>query len=182
MRDAVCFISRPAAEYGINPNMICTVGHSSGGHFALMAAYAPYDGEFRSMDYPDCPARVRSAASVSGITDLSDPGLSNLSVEIIVSYMNNIPRTSANAAIFESASPIHYAKRAVPTILIHGTKDKNVPFEQSQRMSAQLTKEKIPSHFLAIEGGGHMYFGRVVRITMSAIADFLNKETDTLHR
>ncbi len=178
VRDAVCFISRHAAEYGINPNMISTVGHSSGGHLALMAAYAPYDGEFKSTDYPDCSTRVRSAASLSAITDLSDAALSALSVEIIVSYMNNTPHTSANAAIFQSASPIHYARRAVPTILIHGTKDKNVPLEQSQRMFAQLTRDKIPSHFLAIEGGGHLYFGRSVRIAMSAIADFLKKQTD----
>ena len=131
-------IARHAAQYGIDPNMISTVGHSSGGHLALMAAYTPYDGEFRSTDYPDCSTRVRSVASVSGVTDLSDPALSNLSVEIIVSYMNNMPRPAANAAIFESASPIHYAKRAVPTILIHGTKDKNVPLEQSQRMYDQF--------------------------------------------
>jgi acetyl esterase/lipase len=178
VRDAVSFISRHAAEYGINPNMISTVGHSSGGHLALMAAYAPYDGKFRSIDYPDCSTRVRAAASVSGVTDLLDPALSDLSVEIIVSYMNQVPRTSANADIFASASPIQYAKRAVPTILIHGTRDKNVPLEQSQRMYDQLTKEKVPSHFLAIDGGGHMYFGRVVRLAMSAIADFLNKETE----
>lgn len=171
VRDAVCFISRHADEYGIDANLIGTAGHSSGGHVALMAAYAPYDGALKPADYPDCSARVKFVASVSGVTDLLDPELVDFS-----DYVNNVPRDSANASLYESASPLHYANRAVPTVLIHGTKDKNVPFEQAQRLSKQLTKYKIPSHLLAIEGGGHLYFGRSVRIAMSAIAEFFRKE------
>ncbi|MCA9071471.1 MAG: alpha/beta hydrolase [Planctomycetaceae bacterium] len=42
-----------------------------------------------------------------------------------------------------------------PTVLVHGTADTDVPFEQSVLMDRELTKHKVSHEFLRIEGGEH---------------------------
>ncbi|WP_260984584.1 alpha/beta hydrolase [Paenibacillus xylanexedens] len=42
-----------------------------------------------------------------------------------------------------------------PTLLLHGTQDTDVPYEQSQLMHNQLLKSGISSQLVTIEGAGH---------------------------
>jgi acetyl esterase/lipase len=42
-----------------------------------------------------------------------------------------------------------------PTVMIHGTKDTDVPYEQSVMMAAELKKEAVPHKLLSIKGGEH---------------------------
>ncbi len=45
--------------------------------------------------------------------------------------------------------------RYPPTVLVHGTADTDVPFEQSQLMVAEFKKHGIPFELHAVEGGEH---------------------------
>ncbi len=55
-----------------------------------------------------------------------------------------------------AASPITYVTRADPPFLIlHGTKDPLVPFNQSERLAAALKEAGVPCVFVAVEGAGH---------------------------
>jgi len=42
-----------------------------------------------------------------------------------------------------------------PTMLVHGTKDTDVPFEQSVAMAKELTRHKVPHKLVAVKGAGH---------------------------
>jgi dipeptidyl aminopeptidase/acylaminoacyl peptidase len=46
-----------------------------------------------------------------------------------------------------------------PTLLIHGTKDADVPYELSVQMDRELTVHQVPHQFITIPDGGHG-FGR----------------------
>ena len=56
-----------------------------------------------------------------------------------------------------------------PTLLIHGDKDTDVPYEQSVLMAAEFQKHKVEHQLLTIKGGEHgladatpLMFGRVL--------------------
>jgi acetyl esterase/lipase len=59
------------------------------------------------------------------------------------------------------ANPITYVDRSAPPFLIvHGTLDRLVPFNQSQLLAAALEPAGAPVKFHPVEGGGHgEYFG-----------------------
>ena len=42
-----------------------------------------------------------------------------------------------------------------PTLLIHGTKDTDVPYDESQIMAQEFEKHRVPHRFITIEGGEH---------------------------
>ena len=59
------------------------------------------------------------------------------------------------------ANPIAYVdKDAVPFLIVHGTLDRLVPFNQSQLLAAALEAAGASVTFHPVEGGGHgAYFG-----------------------
>ena len=44
-----------------------------------------------------------------------------------------------------------------PTLLLHGDKDTDVPFEQSVLMDQALQREGVPHQFIKIPGAGHRF-------------------------
>jgi acetyl esterase/lipase len=42
-----------------------------------------------------------------------------------------------------------------PTLLIHGTDDDDVPYEQSAAMDKELTRHKVPHELITVRGAGH---------------------------
>jgi acetyl esterase/lipase len=62
------------------------------------------------------------------------------------------------------ASPLNYVHRDEPPILvIRGTSDKLVPYQQAQELTAAMDKVGAPYHFHTVVGGGHNpYFGLAV--------------------
>ncbi len=53
-------------------------------------------------------------------------------------------------------------------MLIHGTKDTDVPHEQSVMMNAALAREGVPHEFISVAGGGHG-LGNIDRATVAGI-------------
>jgi acetyl esterase/lipase len=46
-----------------------------------------------------------------------------------------------------------------PTVLIHGTADTDVPYEESDNMDKALTRFKVEHKFITVPGGGHVLRG-----------------------
>ena len=46
-----------------------------------------------------------------------------------------------------------------PTLLMHGTKDTDVPYEQSAMMAEELKRHGVDHELITVEGGGHSLWG-----------------------
>ena len=64
------------------------------------------------------------------------------------------PRSAPKA--FDAFCPLRNVTRDFPpTLLLHGDKDTDVPFEQSVLMAKELERNGVDTEFLAIPNGGH---------------------------
>lgn len=66
-----------------------------------------------------------------------------------------------------------------PTLLVHGTADTDVPFEESQGMAAALAAAGVQHELLALPGVGHGFSGAVpadVAATERSVAAFLARQ------
>jgi dipeptidyl aminopeptidase/acylaminoacyl peptidase len=78
---------------------------------------------------------------------------------------------------YREMSPITYAKKeTVPTLLIHGTNDKIVPFEQAEVFEQALKKAGASVELVRMEGAGHSDFGKQPHIVAARMVEFLQKQ------
>jgi len=85
----------------------------------------------------------------------------------------------AEPKAFDAFCPVRNVTREYPpTLLIHGTKDTDVPYEQSAEMAKALAAKGVAHQFITIPDGGHG-FGRrdaeVATRTYQQVVEFLNK-------
>ena len=68
-----------------------------------------------------------------------------------------ISEIDADAApILLKASPVMYVKRDMPPfLLMHGSKDEDVPYAQSVEMCRKMKKAGARCELITVEGGGH---------------------------
>ena len=65
-----------------------------------------------------------------------------------------------------------------PTLLVHGDKDTDVPYEQSQLMAAQFKKHNVEHQFISIAGAEHGLAGaepEAVKAAYRTAIEFLRK-------
>ena len=72
----------------------------------------------------------------------------------------------------------HVTASYPPTLLIHGTKDTDVPYEQSVQMAKELSRQRVEHELITIEDAGHGLGGvkpAVVAQTHERVLAFLKK-------
>jgi acetyl esterase/lipase len=65
-----------------------------------------------------------------------------------------------------------------PTLLVHGTNDTDVPYEQSELMAKELTRKGVKHEFLTVQGAGHGLAGAkpsVLADMRKQVVEFLNR-------
>jgi fermentation-respiration switch protein FrsA (DUF1100 family) len=74
------------------------------------------------------------------------------------------PTDKNNPERARGASPVTYVHRDQPPMLIvHGTNDKLIPYEQAELLADALDKAQARYHFHTVVGGGHNpFFGLAV--------------------
>ena len=58
----------------------------------------------------------------------------------------------------ETISPINYSKNAVPTLILHGNKDKIAPIRHSIRLKKSLQENGIEHQFVTVKKGIHGFY------------------------
>jgi acetyl esterase/lipase len=146
---AVRWLRKNAAAWQINPDRIGVIGGSAGGNLAAMLALTqPKDGFDLPEPYGEFSAAVNCAVDFYGAVKL-----------MAYHDMKMFNRTRAEApALYEKASPVNYAhKDAPPLLIVHGTADTTVPLAQSRALAEALTKAGAENQLVVVPDAPHTF-------------------------
>lgn len=130
-------------------------GQSAGGHLAALAGLAGsvHPAGDRA---PESDTTVQAVVTISGPSDLLHPGgqMLNDRPSPVTALVGGDVTT--HRAQLKQASPVsHVTSAAPPFLIVHGTLDETVPYEQAERLHGALRAAGAESELLTIDGGHH---------------------------
>lgn len=156
VRCALRWVYQHSKEYEFDTDQLVAMGHSAGGHLALMEGLVPAGSPLDRAcpaDENDPPLRVAAVVNWFGITDVADllegPNRRTYAVEWLGGQADR-------EAVAKEVSPLTYVRTGLPPIItIHGDHDPTVPYTHAQRLDAALAKVNVPHELVTIPGGSH---------------------------
>ncbi len=202
IHDAFCWIREKGRDlFNIDPNRIGVVGNSAGGYLTLMSGfiinsppkalvsiygYGDIDGSWYSKPDPFycleplvTESVARAAVGTHTISEISRPN--NRRFFYLYCRQHGVwPQevTGHNPAIepeaFDPFCPIrNVTTQYQPTLLIHGDKDTDVPYDKSVAMAKKLEEVGVEHQLLTVLGKGHGF--EVSGFADPVVASALNK-------
>lgn len=140
-----------AAQYGLDTTRIMTVGHSAGGHLALWVAarHRITSGELVAQD----PMKITGVVSLAGCADLEYVAQLGLGRDAAIELLGGDPQAVPER--YATASPAALLPLGVPQVLVHGTRDNNVPFDVSQFYARKALEAGDDVHLIELPGADH---------------------------
>ena len=153
-RCAIRFLRANASRYHIQSDRIGAIGDSAGGHLAALLGLAGRNQDWDSGEFADQSSDVQAVVSLYGISDLAkvfeNDGSQTWPLVFGVTNKTD-PR-------LKSASPLSYVHTgAPPFLLIHGSHDHIVPFEQSQWLFDALRDSGNNVDLIEVRNADHAF-------------------------
>ncbi|MCM3601322.1 prolyl oligopeptidase family serine peptidase [Robertmurraya korlensis] len=166
VKNAIRYLRAHATQYNINPNRIGVWGNSSGGHLAALLGTT---GEIRELDgdgeYSNESSSVQAVVDWYGPTDMLQ--MSKYPADVDFDSPDSPESVLIGGALQENkdkvkrANPITYITKDDPPFLImHGDKDRRVPYNQSVLLFEALKKANVEATMVKIKGAGHGGFSQ----------------------
>jgi dienelactone hydrolase len=181
VKAAVRFLRANAQKYSLDPERIGVVGESAGANLALMIALTPGAPEFEAGGgNREQSSRVACAVSYYAPTDFTRIyEKSDAAKQALPPYVGGSLANARTAHVL--ASPIYWITPQAPPILaIHGTRDPQVPYEQSQWLIEQLKRAGGNAELMTIEGGSHGFQGADAERAEARTVAFLDEHLGLL--
>ncbi|MEQ7005746.1 alpha/beta hydrolase [Actinopolymorpha sp. B17G11] len=153
VKAAVRWVRANAEAYGIDPERVGVWGDSAGGHLAALlgttAGRADLEGNCGSTEWSSAVQAVVMRCAPSDF-----PTMPPENAEVLDALFGGPP--SETAELRRLASPAGHVHAGVPPFLIvHGTRDETVPFDQAETMVQALRAYDRDVTFHVVEGGHH---------------------------
>ena len=143
---AIRWVKAHAAEYRVDPRRIALSGESAGGHLVALAVVRATDA-----------TRVAAVVPFYGVFDFAAEAKRREG--LIPSFNKLFGRDTLDDTMkkmMHDASPINFVKAGLPPfLLVHGTADQSVAYQQSVDMLARLRAAGVPSELITIKDGPH---------------------------
>jgi alpha-L-fucosidase 2 len=143
---AIEYVKKNAAKYKVDSRRIALIGESAGGHLVS------YVGARNSEK-----TKVAAVVSLYGIHDFISACVEWKPIPTEVLQLFGVHAIDADTApVLIQGSPVAYVRRDMPPfLLIHGSKDEDVPHEQSVEMCEKMKAAGARCELITIEGAPH---------------------------
>jgi acetyl esterase/lipase len=169
---AVRWFRANAAKYGIDPKRIGVTGGSAGGHLAQFLGVTANVPEFEGDQNPGFPSSVVCVVNSYGPSDFTKSYGKSVDAARVLPLFLGGDLEHARAKHIRS-SPLNWVTPdAAPTLLLHGTDDKYVAYEQAVWMRDRLASCGVEVKLLTLEGAGHGFKGADAEKADKALLDF----------
>jgi acetyl esterase/lipase len=154
-----------AAKYHLDPNKFVAWGGSAGGHLVALLGTSGGVAELEGNDND-----LKESSRVQAVVDWFGPAdflhIGDAESDIHHTGPGSPESKLIGGALLENkdkaakASPITYVlKDAPPFLIMHGDRDRTVPFNQSELLYAALKKAEADVTFVPVKGAGHGFDG-----------------------
>jgi acetyl esterase len=142
---AIRYIRKNAVKFKIDPDRIALIGESAGGHLVSYVGAR------------DTKHEITCVVSLYGIHDFVAAAVQWKPVPTELYQLLGIPQVDAtNVSALVQGSPVTYIHKGMPPyLLMHGSKDEDVPYEQSVEMCKSMKAAGARCDMVTIEGGVH---------------------------
>ena len=183
-KTAVRYLAKHAKELRIDLNNLFVSGDSSGGHTASMC-WATWNSQQLDAEPSEPLPEVKAFINYYGVADFTS----------IAEYASTVPHDSPsspeNLLLGDfltlndhekalQASVRYYLKKETdyaPLLIMHGNKDRIVPFEQSVELQTYCQELGLDTTFYCIDEADHGGPAFYHEDTLNIIVDFLKKHT-----
>ena len=173
---AVRWLRANAARYHIDPARIGVTGGSAGGHLAQFLGVTIGVKQFEGDGgHADQSSSVACVVNYYGPSDFTKSyGKSVDAAEVLPLFFGGDLEHKRAEHIL--GSPLTWVTPdAAPTLLVHGTDDKYVAYEQAKWMYATLQAAGVEVELMTLEGAGHGFKGADLEKADKALLAFFNK-------
>lgn len=185
LKTATRFMLRHASEYHVDANRYLAWGDSSGGHTVSTAVVTANLQEFNDEDVIEQPLNYKCCIDFFGPTDISK-------MNKVPSTQDHITAHSLEGEFFgtnhiydvpdlvQKGNPITYVgdEKLPPFLIMHGNKDRLVPFQQSVLLYQALKAHHQNVSFYKIDQSDHgsdaFFTPEALQITFEFIKNALN--------
>ena len=176
VKAAVRWLRAHAAEHRVDVGRIGAYGNSAGAHLASLLGLVKQtdglEGTGPHLEHSSQVQAVCASATPADFLNWGAPGV--LPVRLRNTFLVGPTETLRDRA--RQASPITYARDdAPPFLLIHGTDDRTVPIEQSNRFAQALREAGAKEvRYMIIDNEGHGVFQSQQLLTYPAMKAFFD--------
>jgi acetyl esterase/lipase len=156
VKTAIRFLRANAARFNIDPEKIGLFGNSAGGHLSSFAGTTGGVAEFEGEDWKDQSSAAQ--AVVAWYAPLYFETLGNKPTDSANLHAGFDLKDPKNAEDVKKLNPATYLDaKDPPFLLVHGTEDKLVAFEHSQRFYDDLKAAGVEATLVKVNGAGHSF-------------------------
>jgi len=177
VKAAVRWLKANAGVYQIDADRIGVTGDSAGGHLAqflgVTAEVERFEGDEGN---PAQSSRVACVVNKYGPSDFTKSyGKSVDAAEVLPLWLGGDLETAREKHVV--SSPLNWVTpAAAPTLILHGTEDKYVAYEQGVWMRDRLNSCGVRVEMLTLEGAGHGFKGADAERAEAAMLAFFERE------
>jgi acetyl esterase/lipase len=151
---AIDFLAEPAcSDYPLDISKVIVIGHSAGGHLALLSALKTWPREFSHSPSRVIPIAV---AALAGITDLFTAYQLNSGNGSVEALIGGSPTCYPDR--FHLASPMAQLPLSTRQLVLHGAEDTALPVEFSKHYAEAAHRSGDDVKFVELADMGHMEY------------------------